>query len=109
MQTKRIINRSVLNSLKITWGEFMATNLRASVSDYTNRVLGVIKEKYGLRDKSEALDKFAEMFGGEFVEPEMKEDVLRRILKICDEHEKKHRNRRMTLKELDELCGVKNV
>lgn len=88
-----------------TWGESMAVNLRANVSEYTNRVLGVIKEKYGLRDKSEALDKFAEMFGGEFVELEVREDVMREMIRACKEHDRKYKNRRMTLEELDKLFG----
>ena len=83
----------------------MATNLRANISEYTNRVLGVIKEKYGLRDKSEAIDKFAQMFGGEFVEPEIKEEVLQEMIKACEEHHRKHGNRRMSLEELNKLCG----
>ena len=45
--------------------------INAKVSDYTNRVLGVIKEKYGLRDKGEALDKFADIYGDEFVDKEV--------------------------------------
>jgi hypothetical protein len=109
MQTERIINESELDTPKVSLGETMAVNLRANVSEYTNRVLGVIKEKYGLRDKSEALDKFAEMFGSEFVELEIKEEVLKKMVRICDEHDKKYRNRRMTLKQLDELFGIKNV
>ena len=56
-------------------GRTVTMNLRAK--DYTNRVLGVIKEKYGLRDKSEALDKFAEMCGDEFVEEEINGEVYR--------------------------------
>jgi len=83
----------------------MAVNLRANVSEYTNRVLGVIKEKYGLKDKSEALDKFAEMFGSEFVELELREDVMREMIRACKEHERKYKNRRMTQEELDRLFG----
>ena len=29
----------------------MTINLRAQISDYASRVLGVVKEKYGLKDK----------------------------------------------------------
>ena len=46
---------------------------RAEIDDYTNRVLGVIKEKFGLKDKSLALSKFAELYGEEFVEKEVPE------------------------------------
>jgi len=80
--------------------------LRANIDEYTNRVLGVIKEKYGLKDKGKALDKFAEMFGDEFIEHEVKEEVITEILDEFEEHRKKHGLRTMTLKELDELTGV---
>lgn len=78
--------------------------MNIKVKDYTNRVLGVVKEKYGLRDKGDALDKFAEMYGEEFVEPEVKEEVIREVIESCDRHIKKYGFRKMSVKELDELC-----
>ena len=38
---------------------YVTVNLR--VKGYTNRVLGVLKEMYGLNDKGKAMDKFAEL------------------------------------------------
>ncbi|HQT45132.1 MAG TPA: DUF2683 family protein, partial [Candidatus Micrarchaeota archaeon] len=35
------------------------------LNDYTNRVLNVLKAKFGLKDKSEAINKFAEIYGDE--------------------------------------------
>ena len=78
--------------------------MNVKVKDYTNRVLGVVKEKYGLRDKGDALDKFAEMYGEEFVEPEVREEVVREIIASCDRHIKKYGFRKMSIKELDKLC-----
>ena len=78
---------------------------RAELDDYTNRVLGVVKEKFGLRDKSEALKKFADMFGDEFVEKEVKEEFITETLNIISEHHKKHPKRRMNLRELDGISG----
>ncbi len=83
-------------------GREVAMNVK--VKDYTNRVLGVVKEKYGLRDKGDALDKFAEMYGEEFVEPEVKEEVIREVIESCDRHIKKYGFRKMSIKELDKLC-----
>ena len=78
-----------------------------TVNEYTNRVLGVIKEKLGLKDKAQALDKFAEMFGEEFVEKEVNEGLLKEMIKDCEEWERKHKfKRKMTTKELDKLCGI---
>ena len=78
--------------------------MNVKVKDYTNRVLGVVKEKYGLRDKGDALDKFAEMYGEEFVEPEVREEVVREVIESCDRHIKKYGFRKMSMKELDKLC-----
>ena len=83
-------------------GKEVTVNLK--VKDYTSRVLGVVKEKYGLRDKGDALDKFAEMYGEEFVEPEVKEEVIREVIESCDRHIKKYGFRKMSIKELDKIC-----
>lgn len=79
---------------------------RAEIDGYTNRVLGVVKEKFGLKDKSDALNKFAEMYGEEFVEKEVKEEFVAEVLDIVRGYHKKHPKRRMTLKELDEITGL---
>ncbi len=76
------------------------------VNDYTRRVLGVIKEKFGLKDKAQALDKFAELHGDEFVEQDVSEEMAREVIRSCDAHIKKYGFRKRSLKELAELCGV---
>ncbi|MGV8141047.1 MAG: DUF2683 family protein [Candidatus Woesearchaeota archaeon] len=84
-------------------------SFRAEIDEYTNRVLGVVKEKYGLKTKSEALNLFADMYGEEFVDREIKDELIQEMKKISEEHKKKYSNRAMTLEELDKLTGVKNV
>jgi hypothetical protein len=83
-------------------------SFRAEINEYTNRVLGVIKEKYGLKTKSEALNMFADMYGEDFVELEVKEELIREIQEI-DAKWRKNPGKSMTLQELDALTGVKNV
>lgn len=87
-------------------GDSESIAINTKVKQYTSRVLGVVKEKYGLRDKGQAMDKIAELFGDEFVDREVKEEYVKKILAIHNAHLKKHPNRRMTDKELDELCGM---
>lgn len=82
----------------------ISANLR--LTDYTNRVFGVIKEKYGLKDKSEAINRFAEMFGDDFVEKDVSEEYAKEVVESCNRHFKKYGLRKMSIKELDELCGV---
>lgn len=79
--------------------------MNVQVKDYTSRVLGVVKEKYGLRDKGEALDRFAELCGEEFVEREVKEGVVREVIESCERHMKKYGFRKMSTEELDKLCS----
>ena len=79
---------------------------QVSLNDYTNRVLGVVKAKFGLNDKSEALNKFVELYGDDLVEKEASEEYVKKILKISEEHHKKHPNRTMTMDELDKLLGT---
>ncbi|MBU1201787.1 MAG: DUF2683 family protein [Nanoarchaeota archaeon] len=84
-------------------------SFRAEIDDYTNRVLGVIKEKFGLKDKTQALNLFAKMYGDDFVEKETQKEFIEEVTTIVQEHHKKHSKRRMNLKELDELTGFHNV
>ena len=84
-------------------------NMNLKVNEYTSRVLGVVKEKFGLNDKAEALNKFADMFGEEFVDREVKEEVVNKMIRDCEEWAKTYKfKRKMTFKELDELCGIKS-
>ena len=86
----------------------MSTNLNIKVDDYSNRVLGVIKEKFGLNDKGDALNKFASMYGSEFVEKEVREEVIKEILDMDKNYFKRNpKGKAMSLKELDRSTGVK--
>lgn len=76
-------------------------NLKAN--EYTSRVLGVVKEKYGLNDKGQALNKFVEMFGDEFVDREVKEDIVKGVIASCDRHIKKYGFRSRTTEDLRKL------
>ena len=78
---------------------------RLNLNDYTNKVLNVIKAKFDLKDKSEAINKLAELAGDEFVEKQASDRYMKKLLEIDREHMKKLR-KPMTQKELDELFGV---
>ncbi len=80
-------------------------SINAKITQYASRVLGVIKEKYGLRDKGEALDKFAQMYGEDFVEREADEAYVKKMLTLQERHFKKYGHRKMDGKDLDELFG----
>jgi len=79
---------------------------RVELDDYTNKVLGIIKIKFGLKDKSEAINKFIEIYGEEIIEKSPSEEYVKKIIDISNKHIKKYGYKKMSLKELDNLCGV---
>ena len=76
---------------------------RVNISPYVNKVLGIIKLKYDLKDKSEALNKFVELYGEEVVEKEVSDDYMKKIIELTNNHYKKYGARKMSLEELDAL------
>ena len=80
---------------------------RVELNEYTNKVLNMIKIKFNLRDKSEAINKFIELYGEDIVEKEVSDEYVQKVIKICDEHLAKPGRKRMTIEELDRLCGIK--
>lgn len=78
-------------------------NVNLHIDDYTNRVLGVIKEKYGLKDKSQALMYFAKMHGKDLVDLdslEVKDEFIRETLKMSADHIKKYGFKKSSIAEL---------
>ncbi len=82
-----------------------SVTLNLKVNEYGNRVLGVIKEKFGLKDKSEALNKILDLYGEEFVEKEVRDEIVLEVIKDVEEMKKKN-TKPMTFEELDKLCGL---
>lgn len=79
---------------------------RVELDDYANRVLNIIKIKFGLKDKSEALNKFIEIYGDDVMEREATEEYVKKVIDITKRHFEKYKNKKMTLQELDTLCEV---
>ena len=79
---------------------------RVKLKDYANRVLGIIKIKYGLKDKSEALNKFIELYGNDILEKEASEKYVKKVIEISKNHFKKYGYKKISLQKLDKLSGV---
>ncbi len=79
---------------------------RVELENYSNKVLGIIKIKFGLRNKSEALNKFIELYGEEIMEKEASEEYIKKVIDVVKKHLEKYGNKKMTLQELDKLCEV---
>ena len=53
-----------------------------NINEETNRVLNIIKAKYGLKDKSEAINLVVSEYEQEFLEPELRPEYIGKELKI---------------------------
>lgn len=53
-----------------------------NIMENTNRVLNIIKAKYGLKDKSEAINLVVNEYEENFLEPELRPEYLEKLQKI---------------------------
>lgn len=53
-----------------------------SIQENTNRVLNIIKAKYGLKDKSQAIDLVVSEYEKNILEPELKPEYKAKLTKI---------------------------
>jgi len=50
-----------------------------NIDEQTNRVLNIVKAKYGLKDKSEAINMVVSKYEEEFLEPELRPEFVEKI------------------------------
>jgi hypothetical protein len=53
-----------------------------NIDDRTNRVLNIVKAKYGLKDKSSAIELVTKQYETELLEPELKPEYIDKAKKI---------------------------
>ncbi len=53
-----------------------------NIDDHTNRILNIIKAKYGLKDKSSAIIKIAKEYEDVILEPELKPEYIEKLKEI---------------------------
>ena len=56
-----------------------------NINDETNRILNIIKAKFGLKDKSQAINVMAYQYSGEILEPELRPEYIKKARKIMRE------------------------
>jgi len=56
-----------------------------NIKESTNRILNILKAKYGLKDKSQAIDLMAKQYGAEVLEPELRPEYIKKAKKIMKE------------------------
>lgn len=82
------------------------TQARINLDEYTTRVLDVVKGKYGLKNREDALNRFVKEFGGEFVDYPISEKYLNELDNKVEEHYKKYGTKSMSESELDEILNL---
>ena len=53
-----------------------------NIDERTNRILNIIKAKYGLKDKSAAINRMAIEYEKEILEPELKPEYIEKLEEI---------------------------
>ena len=76
------------------------------MDNYTARVLDMIKGKFGLKNRSEALRKLAMEAGNDYIELAPNEVFLKELDAIYENHKKKHGSKKMSNAELKNLLGL---
>lgn len=79
---------------------------RMDLDDYTIRVLDVVKGKFALKNKNDALNKFFELFGDHFIEPEFDEKETMVLMEEAAKYKTSKNKKRMTMEELDDILGL---
>lgn len=79
---------------------------RVELNDYANRVLGMIKIKFGLKDKSEALNKFIELYEDDVRDQKATEEHTKKLIEVTKRHLNKYQNKKMSVAELDNFFEV---
>ena len=74
-----------------------------NIKENTNRLLNIIKAKYGLKDKSQAIDIMAQEYEQEILEPELRPEYIEKAKKIMKEKPV----RVGTPKDLRKMMGLK--
>jgi len=49
------------------------------ISDEANQILNIVKAKYGLKDKSDAIEKVVIEFGEDFLEPKLQPEFIQKM------------------------------
>jgi len=56
-----------------------------TLTDYENRILNIVKGKYGLRNKSEAVEYLIKAYDEDLLEPELRPEYIEKLKKIDKE------------------------
>ncbi len=55
------------------------------IEEHTNQILNIVKAKFGLKDKSQAIDMMAMQYEEEVLEPELRPEYVEKLKRIAKE------------------------
>jgi len=67
-----------------------------NIDDDTNRTLNIIKAKYGLKDKSQAIDMMAKQYEDTILEPQLRPEYIQEAQRI-------HKQKAIKIGSIDKL------
>jgi len=53
-----------------------------NIKERANRILNIVKAKYGFKDKSQAIEHIIEQYEANFLEPELRPEYINKLEKI---------------------------
>jgi len=53
-----------------------------NIEEQTNRILNIVKAKFGLKDKSQAINVMAEQYEKELLEPQLRPEYMEKLRSI---------------------------
>ncbi len=81
MQQPREIKALYIRCIHEIYVKYMPKAM-IQISEDANRIINIVKAKYSLKDKSEAIDKLAEEYGKTLLEPELRPEYLSKLKRI---------------------------
>jgi len=69
------------------------------ISKDANQILNVVKAKYGLKDKSQAIEKVVQEYGSDFLEPELRPEF---VIKM----QQRQQEKTVEIKDFDKHFGL---
>jgi len=72
-----------------------------NISEDTNKILNIIKAKYGLKDKSQSIDVMAQEYGKTILEPQLRPEYVKRLKKILKQKTKHYASFEEMMKEYE--------
>ena len=70
-----------------------------NIDEKTNRLLNILKAKYGLKDKSQAIDLMAQQYEKELLEPELRPEYIEKM-------EKRQKEKTVEIKDFKKHFGL---